>query len=135
MKIKIKYRDGMYFEGETPSGHLMKWDSGLKDAKTDGPTPMEAFLQATAVCGAMDVVSILKKRRKEIAFFEVDVEGERAGTFPKIFDNIMITYRIGGDSITQEEVQKAMKLSDDKYCSIINMMIPDVKVEYRVEMM
>lgn len=112
----------------------MAWDSGPRGAVTKGPTPMEAFLQAGAVCGAMDVVYILRKRRKEITFFEVTVEAERAADYPKIFEDFRITYRIGGDGITRAEVEKAMKLSQDKYCSVINMLIPEVKVSYKLEL-
>jgi len=134
MKTKIEYRDGMHFEGLTPSGHSIQWDSGPADTETQGPTPMEAFLQATAACGAMDVVSILKKRRKEISSFELEIEGVRSESYPKVFTHMTITYRIGGENITLEEVGKAMKLSQDKYCSITNMLKPTVNVNYSVEL-
>ncbi len=124
----------MLFAGDTPSGHQIVWDSGPRDAVTEGPTPMEALLHATAVCGAMDVVSILKKRRKPIERFEIEVEGERADEFPKVFTRIRITYRVSGDGITRTEVEKAMKLSREKYCSIVNMFKPDVEVIYELEM-
>jgi len=95
---------------------------------------MEALLQATAVCGAMDVVSILKKRRKCIERFEIEVEGLRAAEHPKIFEQIRITYRINGEGVSRTEVEKAMKLSREKYCSIINMFKPDVKVIFDLQM-
>ncbi len=134
MKIKIEYRGGMHFIGGTDSGHQIHWDSGPKGAKTEGPAPMEAFLQATAACTAMDVVYILKKRRKEISIFEVEAEAERKSDYPKIFDYINITYRVGGDGITKIEAEKAVKLSFNKYCSITNMIRPTVKVTYKVEL-
>ncbi|MBU0519883.1 OsmC family protein [bacterium] len=133
MKTIIKYNHGNHFSGETASGHLMHWDSGPKDSVTNGPTPMEGMLQAGAVCSAMDVVSILKKRRKEITRFDLEIEAERAEDHPKIFTTYRIIYRVGGNSITREEVEKAVKLSQDKYCSIINMLIPEVAVDYEIE--
>ena len=134
MKSRIEYKGGMHFSGKTPSGHEIHWDSGPKDIVTKGATPMESLLQAGAVCSAMDVVAILKKRRKEPVFFELEVEGDRVDEYPKIFKYIRIVYRIGGDGISHDEVEKAVKLSQEKYCSIINMIRPKVQVEYRIEM-
>lgn len=134
MKGKATYQGGMHFIGETESGHNISWDSGPKDAVTKGPTPMETVLQAIAVCSAMDVVYILKKRRKDIASFEVEAQAERKEDHPRIFENLVVTYRLGGDGITHDEVEKAVKLSHDKYCTVINMMKPSVKVEYRIEL-
>ena len=123
----------MHFVGWTPSGHEIHWDSGPQGAITKGSAPMETFLHATAVCGAMDVVNILRKRRKEITTFEVAVEGDRALDHPRVFRHINISYRVKGPGITQDEVQKALNLSCRKYCSITNMLKPDVKVSYRIE--
>ena len=121
--------------GQTESGHEIHWDSGPKDALTKGPTPMEAVLQAAAVCGGMDVVSILQKRRKEISRFELETEANRRADYPKTFEKLKIIYRLGGDGITLDEIQKAAKLSWEKYCSVVNMMIPNVEVEYLVELL
>jgi len=132
MKAVIRLKEGNYFTGETPSGHLMHWDSGPEGAVTKGPTPMEGLLQAGAVCSAMDVASILRKRRKEISYFELDVEAVRAENYPKVFTTYKITYRISGDDITHEEVEKAVKLSQEKYCSVLNMLKSDLKVESEV---
>lgn len=135
MKTTLKFHGGLHFSGETVSGHHLQWDSGPEGAVTKGPTPMEAMLQAGAVCSAMDLVSILKKRRKEIANFEIDVEASRAADHPKIFKDYHITFRVGGDGIAQEEVEKAVKLSQERYCSVINMFKPDVRVFCKVEVL
>ncbi len=121
--------------GQTESGHEIHWDSGPRGALTKGPAPMEAVLQAAAVCGGMDVVSILKKRRKEISRFELETEANRKADYPKTFEKLKIIYRLGGDGITLGEIEKAVKLSWEKYCSVVNMMIPNVEVEYRVELL
>ncbi len=133
MKSKITLLDGFHFVGHTPSGHELHWDSGPADSATEGPAPMETALQAIAVCSAMDVVYILKKRRKVISSFELEVNGERSETYPKIFNNITITYSLSGDGITTKEAEKAVKLSQEKYCSLINMLKPAVQVGYSVE--
>ena len=135
MKAKVKYQSGMHFIGRTASGHDVHWDSGPRDAQTHGPTPMEVVLQAAAVCSAMDVVSILRKRRKVVSAFEIEAEAERKQDHPRIFEDLMVTYRVGGDGITQGEVEKAVKLSHQKYCTVINMLKPKVDVSYRVEIL
>lgn len=134
MKTNIRYIGGMHFVGETESGHPIHWDSAPKGEVTQGPAPMETLLQATAACSAMDVVHILKKRRKEITIFEVVAEAERREDYPKIFKDLKLIYRIGSDGITLEEAEKAVKLSFDKYCSIINMIRPNVDVSFLVEL-
>lgn len=134
MKGKIVYQGGMHFIGETESGHNISWDSGSKDAVTKGPAPMETVLQAAAVCSAMDVVSILKKRRKDVATFELEAQAGRKNDHPRIFEDLVVTYRLGGNGITRAEVEKAVKLSHEKYCTVINMLKPNVTVEYRIEM-
>jgi putative redox protein len=135
MKVNIEYKGGMQFSGITPSGHQMVWDTGPREAVTEGPTPMEGLLLAGAVCSAMDVVAILRKRRKEIEHLELQVEAEREETHPKVFKTYNIIYLIRGNGIVQTEVEKAIKLSQDRYCSILNMLKSDVKVKFKVEML
>jgi putative redox protein len=133
MKAKVLYRGGMHFEGETGSGHKIHFDSRPQGELTAGPSPMEAVLQAGAVCCAMDVVAILNKRRKTIERFEIEVEGERGSEHPKVFKTIDVKFRFWGPHLTQEEVEKAAHLSDEKYCSVLNMLKPTVKVTCGVE--
>ncbi|MCX6641640.1 MAG: OsmC family protein [bacterium] len=135
MKTTITYHSGMHFSGRTASGHTLHMDSGHAGEPTQGPTPMETVLQAAAVCSAMDIVAILQKRRKEIVKFELISEAERSEDHPKIFKTLKVTYRIGGAGITLEEVQKAVQLSQEKYCSVINMLKPTVQVDYQVELL
>jgi len=133
MKATILYRGGMHFEGETGSGHKLHFDSKPHGEPGEGPTPMETVLQAAAACSAMDVASILTKRRKTIDRFELEVEGERSEEHPKIFKTLHIIYRLWGPNIASEEAQKAVELSQNKYCSVLNMLKPTVKVTFGVE--
>jgi len=133
MQAKVIYKGGMHFEGETGSGHQIHFDSRPKGEATAGPSPMEAVLQAGAVCCAMDVVAILNKRRKTIERFEIEVNGERSETHPKVFKNIDVMFRFWGKDLTQDEVEKASHLSEDKYCSVLNMLKPTVKITCSVE--
>ena len=83
----------------------------------------------------MDVLVILRKRRKEVASFELDIQAERSDDHPRIFEDLLVVYRVKGDGITRSEVDKAVKLSHDKYCSVINMFKPAVNIRYRVEVL
>lgn len=123
----------MHFIGKTTTGHEIHMDSGPEGAPTQGPIPIEVVLHATAACSAMDVVAILRKRRKEIKSFQLEAEAERSPDHPRVFKNIFITYRVNGDGITRDEVEKAVKLSQEKYCSITHMLKPKVHIEYKVE--
>ena len=133
MNAKILYRGGMRFEGETGSGHKIHFDSRPQGEATEGPTPMEVVLQAGAVCCAMDVVAILNKRRKAIERFEIKVNGERSREHPKVFKTIDVKFCFWGPDLTQDEVEKAAHLSDEKYCSVLNMLKPTVKITCAVE--
>lgn len=122
----------MHFAGTTPSGHILQFDSAPADAVSVGPTPIETVMLAAATCSAMDVVAILKKRRKEITHFEVEVDAERKDEHPKVLKNLTIKYRIQGPDITLEEVERAVWLSQEKYCSVLHMLKPVVNVTYSV---
>jgi len=133
MKATIIYQGGMHFLGRTDSGHNLHLDSAHSGEKTAGPTPIEMVLQAAAACSAMDVVAILQKRRKEIASFDLEVEGDRRDEHPRTFRSLKVHYRVVGPGITFDEVERAVKLSHDRYCSVINMLKPAVEVSYSVE--
>lgn len=122
----------MHFSGTTPSGHTLQFDSTPADEPSAGPTPVETVMLAAAACSAMDVAAILKKRRKEITLFEVEVSAERKDEHPKVLKNLNLLYRVHGPDITLEEVEKAVQLSQEKYCSVLHMLKPVVEVTYSV---
>jgi putative redox protein len=129
----ITYRGGMHFVGESETRHQVHMDSVPGDLPSGGPTPMEVVLQAAAICSAMDVATILNKRHKHITSFDVEAQGARRDSFPRIFTAIHIIYKITGPDITQQEVEKAARLSHETYCSVVNMLKPTVEVSYAVE--
>ena len=130
---RITYQGGMHFVGESETRHLVHMDSVPINLPSGGPTPMEVVLQAAATCSAMDVATILNKRHKHIASFDLEAQGTRKDSFPRIFTAIHIVYKISGPDITKNEVEKAVKLSHENYCSVINMLKPTVEVSYAVE--
>ncbi len=123
----------MHFVGESETRHLVHLDSAPNNLPSGGPTPMEVVLQAAAICSAMDVTTILNKRHKQIKAFDLEAQGTRQDKFPRIFTAIHIIYKVCGPNITKEEVEKAVRLSHDTYCSVINMLKPTVEVSFAVE--
>jgi len=130
-KVHLEWQGGMKINGYDEQGHKTVYDSGAEGVVTAGPTPMQVFLQVVAACGAMDIVSILEKRRKKIDSFKVEVEGERVDTYPKIYRTIKIKYIVSGLGITDKEMKMAVELSVEKFCSAMAM-IDKTKTEIEV---
>ncbi len=118
MKARVKWVDGMAFVGESGSGHAVVMD-GAPDSggRNIGIRPMEMLLIGLGGCTAFDVVLILKRGREKIEDCTVEVTAERADTDPKVFTKIHLDYTLVGESLSPEKVERAIKLSAEKYCS------------------
>ena len=118
MKARIEWKEGMSFLGESGSGHSVLMD-GPPEAggKNRGPRPMEMLLMGTGGCAAFDVVLILKKSRQDISDCVVEIEAERAPEEPKVFTRIHFHFIVTGKQLKPEQVERAIKLSAEKYCS------------------
>ena len=118
MKARIAWKEGMSFLGESGSGHSVLMD-GPPEAggKNQGPRPMEMLLMGTGGCAAFDVVLILKKSRQDISDCVVEIEAERATEEPKVFTRIHFHFIVTGKQLKPEQVERAIKLSAEKYCS------------------
>lgn len=118
MKARIKWVDGMSFLGESGSGHAVLMD-GAPEAggRNLGPRPMEMVLMGTGGCSAFDVVLILKKSRQQISDCVVGIEAERAAEDPKVFTRIHFHFIVTGKNLNPAQVERAIKLSAEKYCS------------------
>ncbi len=108
------------------------------DARSDhagdgtGPTPMETVLMALAGCTGMDVAGILEKMRAPLDTLTVHVSGERADTHPKVFTRIHVRYEAAGDGLTYAQLERAVALSQDKYCSVAAMLRPAVMLTHEI---
>src|SRR5437870_3237641 len=133
MKTRIKWVDGMSFIGTPGSGHSIRID-GPPDAggRNQGARPMELVLTGAAACTAYDVVWILKKARQPVADCVVDAEAERAEIEPKVFTRIQLHYMIAGRGLDPGQVERAVKLSKEKYCSATVMLAKTAEITYRV---
>ncbi len=107
----------MKFEAIADSGHPIVLDAAADVGGANaGSRPMELMAMSLAGCTAMDVISILRKKRQEITSFEVKVDAERATQHPHVFTAIEITYVLRGKGIDPASVERAMQLSEEKYC-------------------
>ncbi|MBI5753152.1 MAG: OsmC family protein [Hydrogenophilales bacterium] len=118
MKARIKWVEGASFLGETESGHAVLMD-GPPDGggRNLGPRPMEMLLIGTGGCTAFDVVAILKKQRQQISDCVAEIHAERADTDPKVFTKIHFHFIVCGKDLKSEQVERAINLSAEKYCS------------------
>ena len=118
MRARIKWVEGVSFLGQTESNHSVLMD-GAPEAggKNLGPRPMELVLIGTGGCTAFDVVHILKKSRQQITDCVAEIQAERAETDPKVFTKIHFHFIITGKQLKAEQVERAIHLSAEKYCS------------------
>ena len=128
MNAKVDWKGRMSFTGSADSGFEVPLGSFPEvGGDNDGFRPMELMAVSLAGCTAMDVISILKKKRQEISDFQVTVETERADQHPKVFTSAVIEYHVAGKDIAENAVSRAMELSADAYCpaqAMIGKIIP-----------
>jgi len=133
MKARVKWVEQVTFAAESGSGHAVVVD-GAPDAggRNLGMRPMEMVLAGTAACTAFDVVWILKRARQPVADCVVDAEAERAPVELKVFTRIHLRYAIAGRGLDARQVERAVKLSKEKYCSATIMLAHTVEITYDV---
>ena len=130
----VRWVDGLVFETQTESWHRGYLDSFPKEGETSkGPTPMELILVAVAGCTGMDIVDILRKKRLEVKGLEVKVTGTRAETYPMVYTELDVVYVVRGKGIPASAVEQAIKLSEEKYCSVGIMIGKAAKINSRYE--
>lgn len=128
----------MVFEANPPSGNPIRMDAWEEDGgQQSGPTPVETLLSAIAGCSAMDVISILQKKRQVVTSYRIEVDGERGprGVYPRPFLSITLRHIVKGENLDPAAVARAVELSDTKYCTVITTLraAPEVKSEFVVE--
>jgi len=118
MKARIKWVEQVSFLGETESGHAVLMDgSPAAGGRNLGPRPMEMLLLGAGGCTSFDVISILKKSRQSVSDCYVELSAERAEEDPKVFTKIHLHFVVKGKDIKPDVVERAIKLSAEKYCS------------------
>ncbi|MDD3608638.1 MAG: OsmC family protein [Halothiobacillaceae bacterium] len=131
MKARVKWVDGMAFMGETESGHALIMD-GAADigGRNLGPRPTEMVLLGLGGCTAIDVIFILKKARQPVEDCWIEIEAERADSVPKVFTRIHLRYVVKGGALDPKQVERAVKLSAEKYCSVSHMLNKSAEITH-----
>ena len=120
--------------GETASGHKILMDGPPEGGGHDlGPRPMEMLLLGTGSCSSYDVISILKKSRQNVTACEVEISSSRAESEPKVFTSIHIHFKVTGVSLKEKQVERAVSLSAEKYCSASIMLGASAKITHTFE--
>ena len=118
MNISVKWIDGMLMVGKSDSGHAIVMDGPPEiGGENLGVRPMEMLLLGMAGCTMIDVVSTLKKMREDVVDCQTQVSADRAEEYPKVFTNIHVHFILRGNQLNPSNVDKAIKLSAEKYCS------------------
>jgi putative redox protein len=131
-EAKVTWVEDKRFVGQASSGHGI-----IVDASTAkiGPSPMELLLMGMAGCTAHDVVEILQKQRQKVTGLDVSIRAERAEQPPRVYTTIEVEYLVEGRDITPKAVERAIRLSEEKYCSASIMLGATARIvnSYRIE--
>jgi putative redox protein len=128
MKAIVRQIQDCAFIGKSDSNHWVAVDS-KKEYGSDAAThPMELTLIALGSCTGCDVVSILQKKKVHLKGFEVHIDADRAETYPKVFTKIHVTYVFFGKDLNPIHLQRAIDLSQEKYCSVAAMLKSSVPI-------
>lgn len=121
------------FESDNPSGHKLTMFSAAdkENADTIGFGPKALMLSSLAGCSGLDVVSLLKKMRVEVADFKIEVIGELTDKHPKFYNKVKVDYHFTGTNLKEDKIKKAVDLSIEKYCGVMEMFrqFAEVKTE------
>lgn len=131
-QIKLNWTSNMSFETEV-NGHKITLDAAEKvGGRNRGPRPKPLLLVALAGCTSMDVISLLNKMRVEYDDFFMNIEGDVSEDHPKYYTHLRLVYNIKGDDIDQKKVEKAVKLSQEKYCGVNFMLGKAADISYQI---
>ena len=120
--VTTVWKENMQFETDNPSGHKVLIDTSEENGgNNSGLGPKAMMLSALAGCSGLDVVSLLKKMRTEIIDFKMEVTGELTEEHPKYYNKVSVDYHFYGTDLDEEKINKAVKLSVDKYCGVMEM--------------
>lgn len=124
----------MSFMAETGSGHLVAMDGSPEGGGRNlAPRPMEMVLLGTGACTAYDVVLILRRGRHAISGCDVELQADRAASDPKVFTRIEMKFTVRGRALSRDAVERAVRLSHEKYCSASAMLAKTAEITHSVE--
>jgi putative redox protein len=133
-ELRLSLIDGLKFEVHTQSGHTLTIDTNVASGgEGAGPSPMELQLAALGGCGAMDILSILRKMRQDVTAYDVTITAERASEHPRVYTSATIAHAFRGYGMGEEHVRRAIYLSMSKYCPVFAMLSPTARIRETYE--
>ncbi len=137
MDLSVKWVEEVMFVAESDSGHAIVLDGAAEGGgRNRGMRPLELMALSVGSCSSYDVVSILKKARQEISGCEASIKAERVDAVPAVFESIHLHFTVTGKALSDKQVERAVSLSADKYCSA-SIMLRDagVKITHSYEVL
>lgn len=125
-KATVQLKGDNLFSVTTPSGHSITLDTDHE--RNSAPTPMELLLVALGSCTAVDVISILRKKRQMVTDYRVEVRGERREEHPRSFKRMEVHHIVTGRNVSEQSVAQAIELSEQKYCSVAATLRPTAAI-------
>jgi putative redox protein len=130
VEAKVVWKERMTFSGMADTGFELTLGADPSvGGDNDGLRPMELFAIGLGGCTAMDVISILRKKRQDVTAFEVQVHADRAEEHPKVFTHVVVEYHLTGHDIDEKAVVRAIELSSTRYCPAQGMLEQVVPIE------
>jgi putative redox protein len=134
MKARIKWIEDVAFMGESETGHAVVMDGAPENGgRNIGMRPMEMLLIGMGGCTSFDVVTILKKSRQAVVGCVAEISAERADEIPKVFTKIHVHFVVTGNDLNEKQVERAVSLSAEKYCSASIMLSKSVEITHGYE--
>jgi putative redox protein len=134
MKVRIKWIEDVAFMGESETGHAVVMDGAPENGgRNIGMRPMEMLLIGMGGCTSFDVVTILKKSRQVVTDCVAEISAERANEVPKVFTKIHVHFVVTGIDLNDKQVERAVSLSAEKYCSASIMLSKSVDITHDYE--
>lgn len=129
-KITTNWKGNMLFDSDNPSGHHVMMDTDVEGQEREGLSPKALMLSSLAGCSGLDVVSVLEKMKVEVDDYKMVVEGQLTDEHPKIYHTVTIDYHFTGKDLNESKIRKAVDLSAEKYCGVMEMFrqFADVKI-------
>ena len=123
MHASVRWLENVAFEAESASGHQLLMDGSTEyGGENRGARPMELILMGLGGCASFDMVTILKKARQDIVDVRCELSAQRSDSIPAVFTKIHLHFVVSGRKVKPNQVEKAMHLSAEKYCSASKML-------------
>ena len=132
--ITTTWKQNLQFESDNPSGHTVLIDTSLENGgQNSGLSPKAMMLSSLAGCSGLDVISILNKMKVEVDDFKIITTGELTDEHPKHYHSVHVVYQFFGKELPQDKLKKAVDLSVEKYCGVMEMFRKFAKVTIEIQ--